>query len=91
MTNEILSELDKTRIDMIEALRDLIAHFEHSRHNANALLKSLNMIDAGYRYIDPTSEIDYLIRDHSVYSGTIRNITTLREYQTLLKKYQEID
>ena len=84
---EILRDiLFDDRVKIVKSLRDLVQQFDHNIENANILLSVLDKKSVDFAEIDTTSEIDYLVRDHDVFSNTIRNINNLKKFQKTLQR-----
>lgn len=84
-------DLYALRGNLVKSLNDLIGHFDHSSKNAYILLKELDTKKLiNFEDIDTTSELSYLIRDHDIYSSTMRDIDNLKKYLKVLEQYQEL-
>ena len=86
---EILRDiLFAERVKIVKSLRDLGQQFDHNISNVNILLSVLDKKSVDFAEIDTTSEIDYLVRDHDVFSNTIQNISNLKKFQKTLQRLQ---
>ena len=84
-------DLYALRSNLVGSLKALISHFDSSTDYGKTLLTILdtkNLIE--FDDIDSSSELGYLIRDHDIYSNTMRNIESLKNYQKTLEKYQDL-
>ena len=95
--NSIRAEIERIEFDLnmqrrhvVKSLRDLAGQFDHNIENANILLSVLDKKSVDFAEIDTTSEIDYLIKDHEVFSDTMYHIGILTKYHIgILTKYQK--
>ena len=83
-------DLNMHRRGIVKVLRDLVQQFEHNIENANILLSVLDKELIDFGEIDTQSELDYLVRDHEVFSNTMYHIGILQKYQKTLQNLQKL-
>ena len=83
-------DLNLHRRGVVKVLRDLVQQFQHNIENADILLSMFEKESIDFGEIDTTSEIDYLIKDHEVFSDTMYHIGILTKYQKTLQNLQKL-
>ncbi len=95
--NSIRAEIERIEFDLnmqrrhvVKSLRDLAGQFDHNIENVNILLSMFENESIDFGEIDTTSEIDYLVKDHEVFSNTMYHIGILTKYQKTLQNLQKL-
>ena len=82
--------LSLSRQGIVKSLRDLVRQFQHNIENADILLSMFEKESIDFGEIDTKSELDYLVRDHEVFSNTMFHIGIIQNYQKTLQKLQKL-
>ena len=83
-------DLNLHRRGVVKVLRDLVQQFQHNIENADILLSMFEKESIDFGEIDTTSELDYLVKDHEVFSDTMYHIGILTKYQKTLQNLQKL-
>ncbi len=83
-------DLNMHRRGIVKVLRDLVQQFQHNIENADILLSMFEKESIDFGEIDTTSELDYLVKDHEVFSDTMYHIGILQKYQKTLQNLQKL-